>query len=329
MIQGPIYSQYNIEDHVYAMRNILSESEFILSTNDEYIDKNSLFDCIIYNEDIDALPTLKFNQLSKNNINKQIISSLSGIKKATRPLVLKIRTDQFLNKIYFLEIWNNLKDINRKTSIGNGRILTTSLFSLNPRCFEHMAYHISDMFLFGYKEDIQRYFSCPRYEYENAVWYEYNKHAIHSNKNERKFRSRYAVEQWLVLNYLFNNQKFPINFHNDISKKIIDNFEEFLVDTFIIVHPRDIGLIMPKFERDYDSIEVNLSCYSTLDYLNMLKKRRDIFIDIKSIKIFPHTKITRLFLIFLNKYPYAFKKIKKTTILFQKIFSLKFKKNQI
>ena len=87
VIQGPIYSQYNIEDHVITMRKILPESEFILSSDTIYIDKNSLFDHIIYNKDINTLPPLKFNQQSKNNINKQIYSSLLGIKKDRKSVV--------------------------------------------------------------------------------------------------------------------------------------------------------------------------------------------------------------------------------------------------
>ena len=127
VIQGPIYSQYNIEDHVITMRKILPESEFILSSDTIYIDKNSLFDHIIYNKDINTLPPLKFNQQSKNNINKQIYSSLLVIKKYSRPLILKIRTDQFLSDIIFLEIWNHLKELDRKILVGKGRMANSNM----------------------------------------------------------------------------------------------------------------------------------------------------------------------------------------------------------
>lgn len=318
VIQGPIYSQYNIEDHVITMRKILPESEFILSSDTIYIDKNSLFDHIIYNKDINTLPPLKFNQQSKNNINKQIYSSLLGIKKSSRPLILKIRTDQFLSDVIFLEIWNHLKELDRKILVGKGRILTTSLYTLNPNSYERMAYHISDMLLFGYKEDIERFFSCPKYEYEDAIWYEYNKHALHSNKIEKTFRSRFAVEQWLTLNYIFKNKNFPIKYHNDISKKIINQFENFLVDTFIIVHPRDICLSMPKFTRDYNSFTANLTCYSTNDYKKLLKTKRNLDFKITIKKNFPHHTLTRLFLQLTTKNSYMFKKIIKLISFFKR-----------
>lgn len=318
VIQGPLYPEYNIDNHARIMRKIFPESEIILSSTDTYIDELSLFDKVVKNEDIEALPPLKFNQTAKNNINKQINSTLSGIKYVTRPLVLKIRSDQFITSPKILNIWNELKEKKREKKLSKGRILTISLFSLNPRAFERLPYHVSDMVLFGYKEDIERYFSCPYYQLENAIWYENHTHADYSNKFEKKFRSRYAVEQWLLLNFLFEDQKFPIEYHNHISKKIINTFEDLLVDTFIIVHPRDINLTMPKFDYGYHSQEVNLFCYSSLDYIKLLKEKRNIEYDFKIIKKFPHSKIIRKILYLLTNYPYAFKKFTKIKKLFIK-----------
>lgn len=175
------------------------------------------------------------------------------------------------------------------------------------------------MLLFGYREDIERYFSCPPYQLENAIWYQNHKHADHSNNVEKTFRSRYAAEQWLLLNFLFPNQNFPIEYHNHINKEIINTFEEILVDTFIIVHPRDIDLSMPKFHYSYNSKEYNLFCYSSLDSIKLLKQKRNIELDIKIIKDFPHYKNVRNILIFLINYPYALKKVFKIRRFYTRI----------
>jgi len=319
VIQGPLYAEYNIENHVRTMRDIFPKSEFILSSTDTYTNKLGLFDKVIKNNDIKPLPPLKFNQTAPNNINKQIHSTISGIKSASRPLVLKIRSDQFVNSSQILNLWNELKGKSRKNQYGKDRIITISLFSLNPRSFERLAYHVSDMLLFGYKEDIQRYFSCPYYQLENSIWYQSHKHADSSNKVEKAFRSRYAAEQWLLLNFLFSNQDFPIKYHNHISKEIIHTFEDILVDTFIIVHPRDIDLSMPKFSYPYNSKEYNLFCYSSSDSLRLLKQKRNIELSFNIIKDFPHSESVRKILLFLINYPYALKKVFKTRRFYTRI----------
>ncbi|HGB3474554.1 TPA: hypothetical protein ACIVB1_005056, partial [Salmonella enterica subsp. diarizonae serovar 61:l,v:z35] len=91
--------------------------------------------------------------------------------------------------------------------------MTSSIFSINPRFSERMPYHISDMLQFGFKEDLIRYYSAPEYPFDYSVWYETHIYASHSNRNENIFRSRYAVEQWLTMNYIFGvNTPFPIKY---------------------------------------------------------------------------------------------------------------------
>ena len=121
-----------------------------------------------------------------------------------------------------------------------------------------------------------------------------------------------------VLSKLSEILFFEIKEFFDISKKIINQFENFLVDTFIIVHPRDICLSMPKFTRDYNSFTANLTCYSTNDYKKLLKTKRNLDFKITIKKNFPHHTLTRLFLQLTTKNSYMFKKIIKLISFFKR-----------
>ena len=324
VIQGPLYKEYPIKETLIKLRKIFPNSQIILSTSDHFIDEDNILDHYIKNEDIGGLSPLKFDH-RPNNINRQIKSTISGIKLADRPVLLKLRTDLQLNSDKILSVWDILQDYNnnRKFNISNSRIITISLYSLNPRAYERLPYHVSDITLLGYREDLERYFSCPYYTEEYASWYEYHSHINYSNKLERKFRSKYAVEQWLCLNFMYPNQDFPIAFHNDHNQNIIDEFEERLVDTFFICHPQDIDLSTPKFQKSYESFFCNLFCYSTKDSQAMLKEKRNIDMNFEAKYAFPDSIEQRNF--FFKLYllsPYLVKRLFNLRKTFIKAFGL-------
>jgi len=327
ILQGPLYEEYPIKKTVENLRVVFPGCQIILSSIESYTDNNKIFDKIVKVDDPGELPPLKFDS-RPNNINRQIKSTVLGIKNADRPLILKLRTDQNLNTNKILTLWNEIQKYNknRNNIYSIGRILTISLFSLKPYLNERFPYHISDILLFGYKQDLERYFSCPIYPKEYANWYEKNPHASYSNLVERKFRSRYAVEQWLCLNFFFPKQDFPIHFHNHHNEQIIKEFEDKISDTFFICHPKDIDLSMPKFQKSYDSPFCNFYCYSTKDFINLLHKKHNITVNFKPQYAFPDAVENRekLFKIY-HLSPYLIKRIfnlKKTILKIYSFFSI-------
>lgn len=276
---GPRYSEFHISYSVCAIREIFPDCEIILSTNDKLFSADStittLFDKIILCENKDELPSLKFSNEKNNtvtinnNINKQVACCHAGVSAASAELVLRLRTDQLITSANILKLWENIKDLPKAKNNKQGRIITSSIFSINPRYSERMPFHISDMLQFGYKMDVLDYFTVPTFPFEYAVWYETNTHDLKSNENEKSFRAKYAVEQWLALNYIYGNeQNFPIKYHNDCNKELIELFEETYIDYFIVAHPEDISLRASKFldARSY----YNTQCYSTHECLRLL-----------------------------------------------------------
>ncbi|EOW6619967.1 WavE lipopolysaccharide synthesis family protein [Cronobacter dublinensis] len=323
---GVRYPEYDIYYAAKNMRNIFPGCELILSTNDAsltlHAEQNNFFDKVVHCKNTGELPSLKYpenkkEKLINNNIKKQIDTSRAGIEVASNELILKLRTDQIIVNDDILKLWNLVKDIPLKNKKYRNRIITSSVFSINPRYSERMPYHLSDMLQFGMKEDLLSYYSAPEYPFAYAIWYEKHSHAKNSNNNERKFRSRFAVEQWLLLNYIFENeQSFPINYHNHHSPKIIKEFEALFTDYFLIAHPDDIGLRASKFEPNMSY--VNNQCYSTHECLRILQKNNCLSEDLainykpkginkkfyKQIKIILDLKIVQLL---IKNIPYSLK----------------------
>lgn len=290
VFSGTKYKEFDIYYQVKTMKNLFPDSEIILSSNDKMLLAHAaelnIFDIIVPCLNVGELPSLKFpnraeKEIINNNIKKQIDASFAGIKAATNDLVLKLRTDQLLLNSSILNLWDLVKSVEVKNRKHKGRIITSSTFSINPRYSERMAYHISDMLQFGYKDDLLNYYSAPEYPFYYAVWYEFTPHAVYSNANERLFRSRYAVEQWLALHYIYGSEEeFPIKYHNDISPAVIEDFESIYTDYFVIAHPIDIGLRASKFTPNMSY--VNNQCYSTFESLRLLEKNNGLTSEMSS-----------------------------------------------
>lgn len=280
VISGPLYKEFDLFYCCKLYRTIFKQCEIILSTNDKilfdrYKDTKS-FDNSILCSNLGELPSLKFPTKDvpelNNNVNRMTYCSIEGIKAANNSLVLKIRTDQVLFNSNIFTLWKQIENTVNHHTKAKSKIITSSIFTINPRYSERMPYHISDMLQFGYKEDLLKYYSAPEYPFLYSVWYENHKHKADSNKNEKMFRSKYAVEQWLALHYIFGSEdKFPIKFHNDFSNKIIEDFENTFIDYFVIAHPDDIGLRASKFINA--ASYYNTQCYSTYESLQLLEKK--------------------------------------------------------
>lgn len=138
--------------YIKKVRNLFPDAELILSTWIG-VEKNfaaGLIDKLVLNEDPGAVPWLFCKEkVTYNNVNRQIVSTVSGIKASTRPFVIKLRTDFVLENRDVLKYWGRYVRRNERYSLFKKRIvvpsISTSLYSavtLIPKPF-----HVSDFFL--------------------------------------------------------------------------------------------------------------------------------------------------------------------------------------
>jgi len=275
VVQGPVATDYDMRYLPKHLRLILPGCKVIFSTTQPNLNSRlpdlGDFDEVVQSPDAGALPSLKWDG-KPNNANRQRATTQAGLNKVETAFAIKLRSDSILRSANVIKYWDAINSVDRSPNgVGRGRILTTSFFSINPRLDERMPYHVSDIFQMGWAADLRRYWNGPAFPLGESLWYDIDSHAPRSTKREREFQARYAVEQWFCLNYLFTDQKFPIQYHNHIDANILADFERSLVDNFAIVHPRDIGLVMPRFDWAMRSIYFNALCYSFEDWKRLAK----------------------------------------------------------
>ena len=122
-----------------SVRKHLPNAEIILSTW-EGTDVSDLdYDEVILNGDPGSFMMSGFE---KNNVRRQIYSTIKGIKQARRRYVLKIRSDIKLKNANFLKYFNRFNDYDQRWHFLQGRIIIPSTVSSglrdipSPRLFQ-------------------------------------------------------------------------------------------------------------------------------------------------------------------------------------------------
>jgi hypothetical protein len=178
--------------------------------------------------------------LTKNNVNRQIKTTLAGLKAATRKYVFKIRTDFIISGRKFLSYFDKFPKYDIDYKVFNHKILSCVFFARNPRTkseFPPYLFHPSDIAFFGLREDLLNLFDIPFMTKEEALAFKMNGY----NHN------LYVPEQHIWVNCLRKNG-YKINFDHqrDASGKNFEDTERYAVSNFIYLDWKQFNLIPPK-----------------------------------------------------------------------------------
>lgn len=218
IVQGAISE--NTKHTISNIRKILPDAEIIVSTwKRDILDKEivSISDMIIINTD----PGPSF---FGDNRNRQIHSTLSGMKAARRKYALKIRTDMDLVSDGFINIFERFNSISRENPIFKNRIVT--LNTHDP--YICGAFHFSDFVQFGSIDDLIDLWDVPSY----FNFQKYNEYVV-ENYNS-------SPERYIFGMYLNKKTGFSFEKKSMCDKDYIIQSNKFLVDNII---PADSGIL--------------------------------------------------------------------------------------
>lgn len=253
--------RFNFKEHLKHIRNILPGVKIFLSTwEGTYVPDKLRFDKVIFSKDPGGLAGIKHKEIDKaNNINRQIITTLNGLKEVETTYAVKLRTDCFLEHADFIDYF-------KKFNKNDDRILSACFFTIDPYMYEHMPFHISDWFQFGRTENLLDYWNPPLMSKDDAMWYKENPYSENSGYFDKEFLAKFAVEQYIASNYA---QKFGYEtprFHNDNRDEVLKSHNKFLAEKVIILDPWQIGLNFPKYNWAFGSKFASMNCIMFLDW---------------------------------------------------------------
>ncbi len=177
------------------------------------------------------------------SINYQRTTSLAGIKRAMElgcEYILKTRTDQriYASRILSLliKMWKDFPI--RIVSKAKGRIVVNGVGTLSDR-----FYDLSDMFVFGHKDDVLRYFSCPKDNRDIPNLMKQIKYENHLQYNAEYSKLRDG-EIWFATHYL---ESLGYNL-----KWTFDDSDYYRNELYIIIDDSMLDLYWPKYtQKEY------------------------------------------------------------------------------
>lgn len=254
IIQGPHYGDITPEV-ILQIKNILPEAEIIYSTWEGTNYDSDFVDRYVESADPGGEP-IYHNPKILHAANRQIISTLAGLKISSRKYALKIRSDLYLESTAFIEEYHKFPLRCNKHRILEERIIVSTSFSPNPRR-EPKPFHPSDWFYFGLKDDLLRIFDiqlCP--EPETSRYFETNVRPLPRFDSWIPASCRYTAEQYIWIAFL---------------KKYVDlNFEH-----CFDVNRGNIELSELIFANNVIMLEAHKISYKSLKHKN-LRKRFDL-----------------------------------------------------
>lgn len=256
IVQGPIltHSLLNVTEQMtllvcQRLKQLFPESELILSTWEGENVSGIPYDKLILNPDPGAVWFNYHNHNDINNCNRLIVSTLKGIQAATRPYVLKVRSDLFLVSSNFLNYFDQFSVYNEELRFVKSRILAFSMWSIRghktPTFTMPKPYHISDWAYFGYKEDLLNLYDVPLIEEPNfSQWFLTNCKPFADVAPHVLWKM--SPEQHITSSFLKKHTPIQFEHTTDVTHENMSQSSKLLMNNFVVLDQTQFFFISLK-----------------------------------------------------------------------------------
>lgn len=256
--------QFHTARMLHNIQKVLPGAEIVFSTWEGADLSGISADHIIQSADPGAVP-FEIGSAKPNNINRMLISTQKGLQAATRPYVLKLRSDMMPTSDRFIGLWQKLAKRPKHWPLFNRAVLAYPVYSLMFEDNERRMpkpFHISDWAFFGQASDVKALFAVPLVSEPGYSRY-FDTHSHPAFDTAPLVRWQYSPEQYLFYSAL--KIKFPdmppLDHKRDYNQANIDASMSALFSNFVFLDPDQWGLLHDKAEYRREIHEYDLKCY--------------------------------------------------------------------
>ncbi|WP_108945133.1 WavE lipopolysaccharide synthesis family protein [Shewanella halifaxensis] len=306
VIQGPVQayqgrSQESGITHkcISSIRQYLPGATIILSTW-EGLDCNGLEpDILLLNKD--PGPTIDWydaeGKPKLQNYNRQIVSTVEGLKRVTTPYAVKIRSDNFLTGNNFVAAQQAFPAREEPAKLFSQRVVVNTSYFRQYSNGQKVVMLPSDFFHFGLTEDLLKIWDIPlftdrKFEPSKLGTPQYRGAPKPSPHPEQVY-----CNAWLMA---LDNTVPYLQHRHDHSPELLKYWERFIATNLVVLEPEQINLglikrFIPKNKR------TNEICHQ--DWLLLYKKYCDKNSPISQLDVFKTIGWRRMF-----KQPFSYLK---------------------
>jgi len=234
-------------DCLKSVRKFLPESEIILSTWEGTNVSDLNYDVLVLSKDPGGASS---TASMPNNINRIIVSSQAGLKKATRKYTLLMRGDLILKNSNILKFDDPYRR-DPNCSLFKDRIYAYEMFSLR---FEELGgkkynsiFHVSDWCRFGLTEDLQELFNIKTTKEPEFSTY-FRTHSVDRSQDiwgDRMWKM--SPEQYITCENAKKVFKtLRVRDCLDWREEVISASDQFIVNNFLVKSIKEWGIRIEK-----------------------------------------------------------------------------------
>lgn len=270
VVQGPV-NRNCTASCLASYRKYLPGAKIILSTWEGSKVEDLDYDEVILNKDPGNFIDIKTSNIEHyNNVDRQIVSTINGLKLVKTKYAFKIRTDFQLINHSFLGYFDKYIQFNSKFKIISKRILICTTCTRNPTKTFKFPFHISDFVFFGTTDDLVDLFDIPLTKDSDKNWCLINK----KNRKSGEFLCRFTPEQYIFISFLKKHGvDVKCEYYDDYSNENIELTKLYIVNNFTLLNTEQFNLL--PFKREFlttNNINYLNTCYTHYDFLKMYKK---------------------------------------------------------
>lgn len=256
VVQGPVQALPDRDQDegitqlcLRSVRELLPGARIILSTWDQQDLDGLDYDELVINTDPgpNVIGYWKNGEPRKENYNRQIVSTVGGLRRVQSKYAMKLRADNFLTGDQFKALQTRFRKRGADCRFSRERVVVNNTFT---RLFSkglHVAFHNCDFFYFGLSEDVLDMWDLPLFED-----YEFDPARQGLVQHHGAPFHNVDVCQELWLRYLNKHLAEPIELRHlhdfDAALSLIS--DQSFANNLVIGAPEDIGLGLPsKFGR--------------------------------------------------------------------------------
>lgn len=240
IVQGAV-NKYTA-DCIDRLNRLFPASQIILSTWENSDVSGIRVEKIVQSEDPGCVIVDPVTN-TMNNVNRQLRSTLAGLQYATRPYILKTRSDLLFHDTDFLQYFAQYDEAT--SPYFQNRLLICNYYSRNPRVFE-TCFHPSDWITFGRAEDVRKYYeNIPLMSDEDGNWFRQ-----HEKKSTffTNYLSRFTPEQYIFLSFLKQHEQVHCECYYDCNETLIRQTEKAFAECFVVLdYQKQLNIIFPKY----------------------------------------------------------------------------------
>lgn len=235
------------------IREVLPESQIILSTWEEEEIGDLLCDVVVFSKDPGEI-CVDSGEKYLCNVNRQLVGINAGLRLVDRKYILKWRTDILLEDNSFLNYYGIFDK--KVYKYLNERLLIANYYTRNPRIFP-LLYHPSDWLVFGLKEDVIYYYDIP-------LWPGIKTDSMLPWRDSSGRAYLYAPEQYFFIQFLLKTGQEVLFVNNSQKTKrgVVDS-ERLLAECFCILdYRRMINMKFLKYNPNRNNDRFSLLNHS-------------------------------------------------------------------